>query len=119
MEILILCAVGEYSPLALNETGLWSQLKNKAVLAEDVKQVFVYVERGDADAGFVYVTDAKTAQPGTIKIVTSVSVSTPINYPIAIISSSPHKENAQKSLDFVTGAEGPKILKEDGFVPQS
>ncbi len=29
--------VGEYSLLALNEAGLWSQLKNKAVLAEDVK----------------------------------------------------------------------------------
>ena len=71
------------------------------------------------DEGFVYITDAKTAQPGTIKIVTIVPVSTPINYPIAIISSSPHKENAQKFLDFVTWADGPKILKEDGFVPQS
>lgn len=26
--------VGEYSPLALNETGLWNQLKNKAVLVK-------------------------------------------------------------------------------------
>lgn len=77
------------------------------------------MERGDVDAGFVYITDAKTAQPGTIKIVTSVPVSTPINYPIAIISSSRHRENAQKFLDFVTVAEGQKILKEGGFVPQS
>ena len=111
--------VGDYSLLALNEAGLWNQLKNKAVLAEDVKQVLVYVERGDVDAGFVYITDAKTAQPGTIKIVTSVPVSTPINYPIAIVSSSTHKEKAQKFIDFVIGKDGQDILSTYGFVPQS
>ncbi len=111
--------VGEYSLLALNEAGLWSQLKNKAVLAEDVKQVLVYVERGDVDAGFVYITDAKTAQPGTIKIITSVPVSTPINYPIAVVYSSTHKEKAQKFIDFVIGKDGQDILSTHDFVPQS
>jgi len=111
--------VGEYSLLALTDAGLWSQLKNKAVLAEDVKQVLVYVERGAVDAGFVYLTDAKTAQPGTIKIVTSVPVSTSINYPIAVVSSSTHKEKAQKFIDFVTGKEGQDILNTYGFVLQS
>ena len=111
--------VGKYSLLALNKAGLWSQLKNKAVLAEDVKQVLVYVERGDVDAGFVYITDAKTAQPGTIKIVTIVPVSTSIDYPIAVVSSSTHKEKAQKFIDFVTGKEGQDILNTYGFVLQS
>ncbi|MCO5384155.1 MAG: molybdate ABC transporter substrate-binding protein [Methanosarcina barkeri] len=111
--------VGKYTRLALTEAGLWSQLENKTVLAEDVKQVLVYVERGEVDAGFVYITDAKTAKPGTIKIVTNVSVSTPIAYPIAVVSSSEHKEKAQKFLDFVTGKEGQEILKEYGFVAQS
>ena len=111
--------VGEYSLLALTDAGLWSQLKNKAVLAEDVKQVLVYVERGAVDAGFVYLTDAKTAQPGTIKIVTIVPVSISINYPIAVVSSSTHKEKAQKFIDFVTGKEGQDILNTYGFVLQS
>ena len=89
------------------------------VLAEDVKQVLVYVERGEVDAGFVYMTDAKTSQPGTIKIVASVPVSTPVNYPIAVVSSSEHKEEAQEFLDFVTGEEGQKILEEHGFTTSS
>ncbi len=110
---------GKYSLLALNKVYLWSQLKNKAVLAEDVKQVLVYVERGDVDAGFVYITDAKTAQPGTIKIVTLVPVSTSIDYPIAVVSSSTHKEKAQKFIDFVTGKDGQDILNTYGFVLQS
>ena len=44
--------VGKYTRLALTEAGLWNQLENKMVLAEDVKQVLVYVERGEVDAGF-------------------------------------------------------------------
>ncbi|MGA9189752.1 MAG: molybdate ABC transporter substrate-binding protein [Methanosarcina sp.] len=107
--------VGNYSRTTLTEAGLWSQLENKLVLAEDVKQVLVYVERGEVDAGFVYMTDAKTAQPGTVKIVANVPVSIPVNYPIAVVSSSEHREEAQKFLEFVTGEEGQTILKKYGF----
>jgi molybdate transport system substrate-binding protein len=110
--------VGKYARTALTEAGLWDQLKNKMVLAEDVKQVLVYVERGEVDAGFVYSTDAKNAQPNTVKVVTNVSVSTPVIYPIAVVSSSEHKVKAQKFLDFVNGEEGQDILKKYGFVTQ-
>jgi molybdate transport system substrate-binding protein len=111
--------VGNYTKTALTAAGLWSQLENKIVPAEDVRQVLTYVERGEVDAGFVYSTDAKSADPGTIKVVTNVSVSTPVTYPIAVVSSSVHKGKAQKFLDFVTGTEGQNILKEYGFVTQS
>jgi molybdate transport system substrate-binding protein len=110
---------GKYARSALTEAGLWSSLQNKIVLADDVKQVLTYVERGEVDAGFVFISDVKTAQPGTIKIVTNVPVKVPITYPIAVVLSSTHKEAAQKFIDFVTGTEGQKILKENGFVIQS
>ncbi len=108
--------VGKYARLALTEAGLWNQTEKKLVLAEDVKQALVYVERGEVDAGFVYITDAKSAQPGTIKMVTNVSVSTPVTYPIAVVSSSENKEEAQEFVDFVDGAEGQEILSKYGFV---
>jgi molybdate transport system substrate-binding protein len=107
--------VGNYTRTAMIEAGLWSQLENKSVFAEDVKSVLTYVERGEVDAGFVYMSDAMSAEPGTIKIVTNVSVSTPVKYPIAIVSSSNDKKDAQKFIDFVTGAEGQKILQNYGF----
>lgn len=111
--------VGKYTTQALTEAGIWDQLENKTVLADDVKQVLVYVERGEVDAGFVYMTDAKTAAPGTIEIVTNVTVSTPISYPIAVISASENKEEAQAFVDYVTGEEGQEILEEYGFTPVS
>jgi molybdate transport system substrate-binding protein len=110
--------VGEYAKIALTDAGLWSQLENKTVPAGDVKQVLTYVEGGDVDAGFVYVTDTKTAKPGTIKVVSNVPESLPISYPIAVVSASNHQTTAQKFVDFVTGKEGQEFLKEDSFVIQ-
>lgn len=111
--------VGKYTTQALTEAGLWDQLKDKTILAEDVKQVLTYVERGEVDAGFVYMTDAKTADPGTINIVATVPVNTSISYPIAVVSDSDNKEEAQEFVDFVTGEEGQKILEKYGFTPES
>ncbi len=111
--------VGNYTRTAMTEAGLWSQLENKAVLAEDVKQALTYVERGEVDAGFVYMSDAMTAEPGTMKIVTNVSVSTPVKYPIAIVSSSEHKKDAQEFIDYVTGKEGQETLEKYGFTALS
>jgi len=111
--------VGKYATQALTEAGIREQLEDKTVLAEEVKQVLVYVERGEVDAGFVYMTDAKTAKPGTIEVVATVPVTTPVSYPIAVVSASENKEVAQEFVDFVTGEEGQEILEEYGFTPES
>jgi len=111
--------VGKYTRSALTEAGLWDKLEKKMVPAEDVKQVLLYVERGEVDAGFVYMTDAKTAEPGTVKIVASVPVSTTVKYPIAVVSSSDNKKEAQEFVDFVTGEEGQKTLQKYGFMSSS
>jgi molybdate transport system substrate-binding protein len=47
------------------------------------EQVLIYVERGEVDAGFVYMTYAKIAQLDH-KIDINVPVSTLIIYPIAV-----------------------------------
>ncbi|AKB52425.1 Molybdenum ABC transporter, periplasmic molybdenum-binding protein ModA [Methanosarcina barkeri str. Wiesmoor] len=111
--------VGKYATQALTEAGIWDQIKDKTILAEDVKQVLTYVERGEVDAGFVYMTDAKTADPGTIKVVATVPVNTSISYPIAVVSDSDNKEEAQEFVDFITGDEGQEILEKYGFTPES
>jgi molybdate transport system substrate-binding protein len=107
--------VGKYTVEALEETGLWDELESKTLLADDVKQVLVYVERGEVDAGFVYSTDAATSEPDTIEIKATVPTVTPINYPIAVLSASEHQNEAQTFVDFVTSDEGKTILESYGF----
>lgn len=106
---------GKYAKESLTTAGLWDNLSNKMLLAENVKQALVYVETGEAEAGFVFSTDASSADHGSIKIISSVPVTTPITYPIAILSSTQHKEDAQLFVDFVTGEKGKFILEMYGF----
>lgn len=107
--------VGKYTVEALTENGLWNTLETKTILAENVKQVLVYVERSEIDAGFVYRTDAMTAEPDTIEIKATLPTVTPISYPIAVVSTSEHKEEAQRFVDFVSSDEGISILDSYGF----
>ncbi len=107
--------VGRYTVEALEAEGLWEELEAKTLLADDVKQVLVYVERGEVDAGFVYSTDAATSEQGTIDIAATLPTVTPISYPIAVTSASENKEEAQTFVDFVSSDQGRAILESYGF----
>ncbi|WP_370576021.1 molybdate ABC transporter substrate-binding protein, partial [Methanomethylovorans sp.] len=63
-------AVGKYAKQSLTEEGLWNSVQNKLLTGDTVKNSLVYVERGEADAGFVFMTDVSSAQPDTIEVVT-------------------------------------------------
>jgi molybdate transport system substrate-binding protein len=107
--------VGRYAQQSLIESELWDRLEDKMIYAESVKQVLTYVERGEVDAGFVYMTDVSSAQPNSIDVVCEVPVSVSIRYPIAVISSTSHKTKAQDFVHFVTGEKGREILHSHGF----
>ena len=53
-----LVPAGKYAAEAMRSLGMIEKLEKKRVLAKDVRQVLAYVESGDADAGWVYRTDA-------------------------------------------------------------
>src|SRR5699024_11339069 len=50
---------GKYTEQILHSIDLWDKLKNKLILAKDVRQVLTYVESGNTDLGFVYDSDAR------------------------------------------------------------
>ena len=111
---------GKYAKEALTNTGLWDNVSRKTLLAENVKQALVYVETGEAEAGFVFSTDASSAKNGSIEVIASVPVTTPITYPIAVVSATQHKDDSQMFIDFVTGEKGKSILEQYGFsIPQT
>lgn len=107
--------VGKYTKQALETAGLWQKIQNRIILAENVKQVLTYVEAGEADAGFVYMTDARNEKENRSRIVYTVPVNEPISYPIAVVKSSENAKEAQEFVDFVTGNEGQEILVKYGF----
>lgn len=52
--------VGQYATEVLRFYNIFDPLKPKLVYAKDVRQVLNYVETGNVDVGFVYLSDAKT-----------------------------------------------------------
>lgn len=106
--------VGRYTKAALVADGSWDVIAPKAVLAESVRQALDYVARGEADAGFVYMTDARIAGD-KVKVVATVKGHAPITYPVAVLAASRDKATAAAFVRFITGPEGTAVLAKYGF----
>ncbi|MBI1806678.1 MAG: molybdate ABC transporter substrate-binding protein [Ignavibacteria bacterium] len=111
--------VGGYTEETLRSLGIADQVAPKLVFAKDVRQVLTYVETGDADAGFVYVTDAR--QSSKVKIVSTVSDSThsSILYPAAVLRQTANEVQAREFLSFLSSESAQVIFEKYGFLVHS
>lgn len=105
---------GRYAKAALVREGLWEPLQPKLVQAENVRQALDYVSRGEAEAGFVYATDATTAGR-KVHIAATMSGHKPVSYPIAVTTNAADKKAARLFVDFVLSPEGQAVLARYGF----
>jgi molybdate transport system substrate-binding protein len=108
--------VGDYTREVLDSLGLTKALDNVVSQEEDVKGVVGKVALGEADAGFVYATDAIVAADDVTVIELPEGSQPPIEYQIAVVSSSENKEAAQAFVDEVLGPDGQAQLEAAGFV---
>ncbi len=106
--------VGRYTQGALEAAKLWSVVQPKAVMALNVRQALDYVSRGEADAGFVYATDAAIAKD-KVRVVVTVPTEKPVTYPIARIASGPNAAEAARFLDFIMSPQAQAVLARYGF----
>ncbi|WP_151733143.1 molybdate ABC transporter substrate-binding protein [Paenibacillus tengchongensis] len=106
---------GQYAQQALTYKKVWDTLQSKLVFAKDVRQVLSYVETGNADAGFVYKTDALTS--GKVKIVLTVGAHAhkAINYPVGIIKESDHQKEAKAFYNYVQTKASGDVFTGYGF----
>jgi molybdate transport system substrate-binding protein len=84
-------------------------------LQADVKSVLTQVELGNVDAGMVYVTDVLAAGSKVKGVVIPASDNASTLYPIATVSSSKNKTEAQDFVAYVLSPAGQKVLAAAGF----
>jgi molybdate transport system substrate-binding protein len=106
---------GKYAKETLTTLKLWDQLQTKMVLAKDVRQVLTYVETGNVDAGLVYRTDAATSSNVKIAAAAPAGSSAPIVYPMAVIKSTKHQQEAEAFAAFLTSDDAVKVFEKYGF----
>jgi molybdate transport system substrate-binding protein len=106
--------VGRYTKEVLDGANLWTTLEPKFVQADSVRQVLDYVSRGEAEAGFVYRTDA-AIMGDKIKVVLTTSGHTPVTYPVAVVAESKEKALAQDFIAFLSTDAAQQTLARFGF----
>jgi len=83
-----------------------------------VNYVVSKVALGEADAGFVYVSDVPAEYKDKV---TTIAIPDSLNvvavYPIGVLKESGNAATAQSFIDFVKSAEGRAILAKYGFTP--
>jgi molybdate transport system substrate-binding protein len=106
---------GLYAQQALKTLGLWDSVQKKLVYAKDVQQVLNYVETGNAEAGFVYQTDAQHSKKSKIAEYIDSDTHQPIVYPAGILNNSKHPEEALAFYNYLTSKEAQSIFTDFGF----
>ena len=107
---------GAYAAEALRGAGLWERLEPKLVYGKDVRQVLAYVESGNADAGFVYRTDALQSDAVREAFALPEGLHAPVRYPAGIVKETKHPDEAARFFAFLTGDAARRIFEENGFV---
>jgi molybdate transport system substrate-binding protein len=109
--------VGGYTRTVLKKMGLSSVLSKVVSQESDVKAVTGKVALGQADAGFVYVTDAR-AVSGQVTLIRIPAWAQPrVRYEIAVVSTSGNKAAAQAWIRGILSDKGQAEMKSYGFLP--
>jgi molybdate transport system substrate-binding protein len=81
----------------------------------NVRQILAKVSLGEADAGFVYRTDATAGRNRVRVIEIPPALNVAAEYPIAVVSRAPNPDLAQEWVDLVLSPRGQRVLGEAGF----
>ena len=117
---LVICEVtvpcGDYARKAFAALDMTSAaMKNVVSQATDVTQTLAEVAVGQADAGFVYITDADAARGRVSVIHLPASARPGARDFIAVVKSAAHRAAAQAFVRQVLSAQGQATLRADGF----
>src|SRR4029077_4388668 len=90
-------------------------LANVVSNEDSVTSIVTKVESGEADAGFVYITDALAAGSQVNTITLPTDAQAVAKYPVAVVAGSKHASTAQQFVDFVLTPPAQALLQKAGF----
>lgn len=106
--------VGRYARGALMSLGVWNDVADRLVRAEDVRVALMYVARGEAPLGIVYATDARVEKRVRLVGLFPADSHLPIAYPVALTNRAGH--DAARFVDFVRSDTGRATFESYGFI---
>jgi molybdate transport system substrate-binding protein len=107
--------IGDYTREVLENARQTDILARAVSEEEDVKGVLGKVALAEADAGFVYATDARAAGDDVRAIELPDLIQARIEYPVAVVRGADDDEKAREFVRRLFSAEGSRLLREAGF----
>ena len=107
--------LGSYTEQVLQNLGPDESKLNIVSKEQDAESVLAKLTSGEADAGFVYVTDALSQKAKLHEIQFPDSADATATYPIGIVSYSKNTKAAQQWIDLVNSPQGQAVLEQFGF----
>jgi len=104
---------GRYAKEALTSLGVWDEVSDRLVRAENVRAALVFVAHGDVPLGIVYETDARIEPKVRIVDTFPASSHAPIRYPAALTATA--GADAGRFLDFLRRPDGRAGFERFGF----
>ena len=104
---------GRYARAALTSLGVWTDVVDRLVRAEDVRHALMFVARGEAPIGIVYATDARVDDRVRIVGTFPADSHPPITYPVALTPRA--GPEAERFVQFVLGDAGRAAFERAGF----
>jgi molybdate transport system substrate-binding protein len=108
---------GIYARQALKKLNVWDTLAadNKIVTGDNVRVTLTYVERGEAEAGIVYGTDAKISDEVELVYTFPAQTHDPIRYPLVLLKAGSASSSAQAFFDYLQSAKAKEMFGKYGF----
>lgn len=108
---------GMYAKETLINLKLWDKLQKKIVFADDVRQVPLFVESGNVDAGIVYWSDTAVLKGVHVAAIAPKGSHQPIVYTMAAVKASKKLEPTQKFMKFLRSPAAARIFADYRFIP--
>lgn len=106
---------GQYGLEVFTYLGIWDQVKDKAVLAKDIRQIIAYVETGNVDAGVVFSTVAALSDKVRVAASAPPGSHKPIVFPGAVLKQTKQQKAAEAFLGYLAGPDAGKVFAKYGF----
>ena len=105
--------VGRYARQALTSLGVWNDVADRLVRAEDVRHALVFVAQGEVLLGIVYQTDALGEKRVRLVGLFPPETHLPITYPMALVDGA--GPDAARFVEFVRSDAGRAVFEGYGF----
>lgn len=110
---------GIYARAYLTKIGLWKKIASKVVPLQNVRAALAAVESGDAEAGFVYKTDAAISSRVETAYEVPPKEGPKITYPVALVKDAPEPQAARDFLRYIDSPEAARVFTRFGFLIDS